>query len=106
LTEAHFFQEKARELALPFRGFVLNRSRALNVDKPLPDSQMFPGVAIDKLQELARHELALASRDEGLLHDLQTRAGDSATAIALPELPAGADDMGTLIAVADVLARS
>lgn len=106
LTEAHFFQEKTRELALPFRGFVLNRSRALNQSKALPDSAMFAGTAIDKLQALARVELELAGRDVALLHDLQTRAGSEATAIALPELVEGADDMTTLIAIADVLARS
>jgi anion-transporting ArsA/GET3 family ATPase len=113
LTEAHFFQDKTRELELPFRGFVLNRSRALNHHKPLPDASMLPGTptpegraAIEKLQALARNELELAGRDVALLRDLETRAGAGATAIALPELPQGADDMGTLITVADVLARS
>jgi anion-transporting ArsA/GET3 family ATPase len=118
LTEAHFFQDKTRELKLPFRGFVLNRSRALNVKKPLPDSSLVAGSfdsaqdraeavsAVEKLQEMARSELELAGRDVALLHDLQTRAGAEATAIALPELPQGADDMSTLITVADVLANS
>lgn len=106
LTEAHFFQEKTRELKLPFRGFVLNRSRALNVGKALPDATVFPAASLEKLQTLAREELALAGRDEALLRDLQTRAGTEATAIALPELSEGADDMTTLVAIADVLARS
>jgi anion-transporting ArsA/GET3 family ATPase len=113
LTEAHFFQDKTRELELPFRGFVLNRSRALNHHKPLPDLSMLGAsptaegrAAIEKLQALARNELELAGRDVALLRDLETRAGAGATAIALPELPQGADDMGTLITVADVLARS
>ena len=113
LTEAHFFQDKTRELQLPFGGFVLNRSRALNVDKPLPDVGLLEGpptpegkVAVEKLQGLARVELELAGRDVALLRDLETRAGSGATAIALPELPEGADDMATLVTVADVLSRS
>jgi anion-transporting ArsA/GET3 family ATPase len=113
LAEAHFFQDKTRELQLPFCGFVLNRSRALNIDKPLPELGLLTGSAspegrsaIDKLLALARTELELAGRDVALLRDLETRAGSAATAIALPELPEGADDMGTLVTVADLLARS
>lgn len=115
LAEAHFFQDKTRELGLPFRGFVLNRSRALNVAKPLPDLSMIEGVeattavlkrGMEKLQGMAKTELEWATRDLALLRDLETRAGENATAIALPELPQGADDMGTLISVADVLAAS
>jgi len=117
LAEAHFFQDKTRDLGLPFRGFVLNRSRALNVKKPLPDVSMLDAGAagdatsalrqgLEKLQGMARTELEWANRDLALLRDLETRAGENATAIALPELPQGADDMGTLISVADVLASS
>ncbi len=113
LTEAHFFQDKTRELKLPFRGFVLNRSRALNAQKPLPDHELFAHGAtpeqhsgLEKLKRLAARELELAGRDVALLRDLETRAGEHATAIALPELPAGADDMGTLVTIADALAAS
>ncbi len=113
LAEAHFFQDKTRELGLPFRGFVLNRSRARNATKPFPELALFDGsvslatrTGIEKLQAMARVELEWANRDLALLRDLQTRAGEHATAIALPELPQGADDMGTLISVADVLSAS
>jgi len=115
LAEAHFFQDKTRELGLPFRGFVLNRSRALNVQKPLPDLSMVDGSAgatvalrrgMEKLQAMAKLELEWADRDLALLRDLETRAGENATAIALPELAQGADDMGTLLTVANVLAAS
>jgi hypothetical protein len=61
---------------------------------------------MEKLQGMAKVELEWANRDLALLSDLETRAGENATAIALPELPQGADDMGTLISVADVLASS
>jgi len=115
LAEAHFFQDKTREFGLPFRGFVLNRSRALNVKKAFPDMSMVDAASdatgalrhgMEKLQTMARTELEWANRDLALLRDLETRAGQNATAIALPELPQGADDMGTLISVADVLAAS
>jgi len=116
LAEAHFFQEKARELGLPFRGFVLNRSRALDVKKRMPDARVVAAAppagraelasALRKLEAAAKLELELAGHDVALLRDLETRAGDGATAIALPELPEGADDMSTLISVADVLAAS
>ncbi len=113
LTEAHFFQDKTRELGLPFRAFVLNRSRALNGRKRMPDSALAGPAAsadlhraVEKLKSAAIVELELAGRDIALLRDLEARAGAEATAIALPELPQGADDMGTLIAVADVLDAS
>jgi anion-transporting ArsA/GET3 family ATPase len=113
LAEAHFFQDKTRELGLPFRGFVLNRSRARNVNKRLPDASLAgpdgdPVVerALEKLRGMAQLELEWATRDYALLRDLEVRAGEGATAVALPELPQGADDMGTLISVADVLADS
>jgi hypothetical protein len=117
LAEAHFFQDKTREFGLPFRGFVLNRSRALNATKAFPDSSQLRGLegnpdaatalrGMEKLQAMAKTELEWANRDLALLRDLETRAGENATAIALPELPQGADDMGTLISVADVLAAS
>jgi anion-transporting ArsA/GET3 family ATPase len=113
LAEAHFFQDKTRELGLPFRGYVLNRSRARNIRKGLPEPSMAgeaPSAvvsgALAKLRGLAEVELEWASRDYALLRDLEVRAGDGATAIALPELPQGADDMGTLISVADYLAES
>jgi anion-transporting ArsA/GET3 family ATPase len=116
LAEAHFFQEKARELGLPFRGFVLNRSRALDVKKRMPDARLAAAAtpagraelasALAKLEAAAKLELELAGHDVALLRDLETRAGNDATAIALPELPEGADDMSTLISVADVLAAS
>ena len=113
LTEAHFFQEKIRELGLPFRAFVLNRSRALNTKKRWPGAGFGgknPGPdlarAVEKLQALAAIELEFAGRDLALLRELETRAGETATAVALPDLPTGADDMGTLITVADVLAAS
>lgn len=112
LAEAHFFQDKTKELGLPFRGFVLNRSRARNTSKRWPDEESLDQISpegksgIPKLQSFAHAELEAARRDLGLLTELQQRAGQNATAMAVPELPQGADDMITLITVADALAAA
>jgi anion-transporting ArsA/GET3 family ATPase len=111
LTEAFFFQDKTNEMNLPFRGFVLNRSRARTGGRTMPEERMLgPDPSPDalsglaKLQEMARVEQAAAARDQQLLEELKTKAGDGALAAAVPELPQGADDMSTLVAVADALA--
>jgi len=112
LAEAHFFQDKTKELGLPFRGFVLNRSRARNTGKTWPDESSLGGLpaeakaALPRLQVMAQGELEAAKRDLALLTELEQRAGTSATAIAVPELPEGADDMVTLLTIADALAAS
>ncbi|MFO0597036.1 MAG: ArsA-related P-loop ATPase [Myxococcaceae bacterium] len=110
LAEAYFFQDKTKQLELPFRGFVLNRSRAGALERTMPpqtdagDPALAAGLA--KLHTLAELEQHAAQRDRTLLDELKKRAGDTATAISLPELPQGADDIGTLVAVADRLASS
>jgi anion-transporting ArsA/GET3 family ATPase len=112
LAEAHFFQDKTKQLGLPFRGFVLNRSRARNVSKRWPDESALDGLtpeakaALPKLQRLANAELEGAKKDLQLLTELEQRAGAEATAMAVPELPEGADDMLTLLTIADALAAA
>lgn len=110
LTEAFFFQDKTKALELPFRGFVLNRSKANVLERTMPPSRdeadPVLSAGLTKLHQLAELEQHAAARDLALLEDLKKRAGDSATALALPELPQGADDIGTLVAVADRLAAS
>ncbi|MDX2011712.1 MAG: ArsA-related P-loop ATPase [Myxococcaceae bacterium] len=107
LTEASFFHDKTRELTLPFRGFVLNRSHATEASRAMPS--LPPGASsavssgLPKLLGLAELEKAAAERDRTLLHELTQRAGQGATAMALPELPQGADDIATLVTVADAL---
>jgi anion-transporting ArsA/GET3 family ATPase len=113
LTEAHFFHDKTQELGLPFRGFVLNKSRArtggrifpgegLIAETPHPDAR----AGLTKLQYLARVEQAAAQGDRDLLAELRMRAGGEALAVAIPSLSEGADDMETLLSVADTLAAS
>lgn len=108
LTEASFFHDKTRELSLPFRGFVLNRSRATEADRPMPmlpsDASEAVRSGLPKLQGLAELEQSAAKRDFTLLGELTKRAGQGATAMALPDLPNGADDIATLVTVADALA--
>lgn len=108
LTEASFFHDKTRELSLPFRGFVLNRSRATEANRPMPslpsDASEAVRTGLPKLQGLAELEQAAAKRDFTLLGELTKRAGQGATAMALPDLPNGADDIATLVTVADALA--
>jgi anion-transporting ArsA/GET3 family ATPase len=113
LAEALFFREKTRSLELPFRGFVLNRSRARTSGRVFPGDWMLTDeppseahAALPKLQRLAREEEAAAKRDRDLLEDLQKRAGDEGLAVAVPNLPQGADDMPTLLKIADMLAAS
>jgi anion-transporting ArsA/GET3 family ATPase len=110
LTEAHFFQDKIRDLGLPFRGFILNKSRARDEGMSFPDDALLsPGAgdversALAKLQALARLEQLEVVRDRGLLADLKLRGGNDAIIMAIPTLPLGADEMGTLVTVADVL---
>ncbi len=110
LTEAYFFQDKTKALELPFRAFVLNRSKARALDRTMPpssdDSDPVLSAGLARLHQLAELEQHAAVRDLALLDELKKRAGDEATALALPELPQGADDIGTLVAVADLLAAS
>jgi anion-transporting ArsA/GET3 family ATPase len=110
LTEAHFFHDKILQLGLPFCGFILNRSQARPDEKVFPAPTLLPEGApaplvsgLDKLKWLARIEHLMVSRDRGLLADLALRGGKDAFAMALPNLPAGADDLGTLGTIADIV---
>ena len=110
ITEAHFFHDRILQLGLPFRGFVLNRSQAAASNKVFPDVAHLPADAspalrsgLEKLKWLARGEHLQAARDRGLLADLALRGGKEAFAIALPDLPAGADDIATLTTIADLI---
>lgn len=113
VVEAHFFQDRALELGLPFRGFVLNRCRGVGPEKLFPSDTLLPPEAspaavsgFAKLRVLAREELGAAECDRRLLEQLSQRAGHGRFAVAVPGMPQGADDMGTLIAVARALAAA
>lgn len=110
VTEALFFRSKAEQLHLPFAGFVLNRSRARLEGRRMPGLELLGATptaagksAIAKLQLLAEGERAAANRDVTLLRQLEEKAGVGGFAAAVPYLPRGADDMTTLLTVADAL---
>lgn len=108
LTDAFFFRKKTVAMGLPFRAFVLNRSQANPGPRVMPDASMLPPnpteahlTGLEKLQRLAQLEVAQVERDKGLLAQLDERAGDDAVAIALPTLTGGANDMPSLLQIAD-----
>src|SRR5262249_9619914 len=81
LLEALFFENKTRELGLPFRGFVLNKSRGCENGKVAPTEDLLPKdaspearSALRKLALLAKDEQEHAERDKTLLSDLVKRA--------------------------------
>jgi len=110
MADAYFFRRKTNELRLPFRGYVLNRSQA-RADCVHPTLEMFgsnPSAvqrsALEKLEGLAKLEEAAVERDRSLLNQLADSAGIHASAVALPNLPGGADDLHELLYLSDVLA--
>ncbi len=112
LTDAFFFRRKTVELELPFRGFILNRSQATKTDRTFPDASLFGGdpdpiqrSALTKLIALAEVERAAVERDQQLLARLREDA-DGGLAIALPNLPTGADAMPALVHLGEVLLRA
>ncbi len=114
LTDAYFFRKKTLDMHLPFRGFVLNRSQARADRRICPPEERFLGApptplqasALKKLQRLAQVELAEVDRDKALLEHLGRDAGEGAFAIALPTVPGGANDMASLLRIADALVAS
>lgn len=111
LAEAHFFLDKTRELGLPFRAFVLNRSRALDSGRVFPEPTLLgdapsPALlkALEKLRRFAHIEREAERRDRALVAELRQKAGPLATAVALPDMPHGPDDMRLLVSLADLLA--
>ena len=107
LEDAHLFRQKVEALGLPFGGFVLNRSLAAGQVRVLPDRSMLGADPSDaalsglrKLHRLALLEEAAVDIDRRLLVELQERAGEGATALALPTFPDGAHDIDGLVQVA------
>jgi len=114
IEDAYFFRQRVVEMKLPFSGFVLNRSQARSDRRPCPpDDRFFGGAptpvqarAIAKLRRLGALEHNEVERDRALLADLARDAGPGAFAIATPHCPGGANDMPSLLRIADALAAS
>ncbi|MDJ0869591.1 MAG: ArsA-related P-loop ATPase [Myxococcota bacterium] len=109
LEEAFYFEERTRALSLPLAGYILNRSRAFAAHRPMPSEVTLPADApapaqraLEKLEALALPEARSARDHERLRGELAARAGGG-LALALPELPAGASDLESLVALADQL---
>ncbi len=110
LTEAHFFHDRIGQLGLPFRGFVLNRSKARLDGATFPSASVAPADAsptlrraLEKLAPLARQESLQVTKDKGLLADLALRGGPGAFALALPNLTAGSSELQSLYQLAEVI---
>jgi len=109
LDEAFYFEAKTRELSLPLAGYILNRSRAWAADRPFPSESELPEDAsdtvrraVEKLAAFAAPEAESAAEHEQLRTDLAARAG-AGFAVALPELPAGASDLESLVELAELM---
>lgn len=108
IEEALFFQRKTESIGLPFRGFVLNRSRAgegerLRAQAPPVDASPELRSALEKLNRLADAELELGAHDRELLADLKRRAGTGRFALALPFMRPAKDELSNLSRLADLL---
>ncbi len=108
MAESEYLDAKLKEMALPFAGYVLNRSwaytRGLKHPRDAgiafaPDS--IEHLVLDKLSRLADDELKLAKRDRELLARLRERAG---AAVATPQLDAAIEDFAGLLYLAESLA--
>jgi anion-transporting ArsA/GET3 family ATPase len=112
LAEASFFHQKTRELSLPFSGFVLNRIEVGDRGEFPTETLLGPGATPDahsglrKLQRMARAEQRAAEQHEAVIADLKRRAGPHAFVVPVPNLSVGADDLATLLTLADVLTRA
>jgi anion-transporting ArsA/GET3 family ATPase len=106
LAEAGFFQEKIKELGLPFAGYVLNRSWAYTRGFVGPEEIVLPAgssevqrVAMRKLGQLADGERWRAQRDRDLLARLRMETAQG-FAIATPHLGGAVEDLAGLAELA------
>lgn len=111
LAEGYYFQSRAEELCLPFKGFILNRSN-LRAECGAPlDAEHLSNLAmtpelesgLKKLAILARAEQEKARRDAEILQELNVRAGKHGFALSVPEFAQEGSDMELLIATAQAL---
>lgn len=111
LAEGYYFQRRAQELCLPFKGFILNRSslraeRGHHLDAEQLESRLkTPELesGLRKLAILAQAEEAKARRDAGILRELKERAGEGGFALGVPEFAHEGSDMELLLAASQAL---
>ena len=108
LAEGFYFQSRAQELKLPFKGFVLNRSSLRRDRWTQEDQANFDAMpktpilqsGLRKLAAMAEIEAARQKRDQQVLDELNRRAGERGFAKSVPEFPQQGSDMDLLIATA------
>lgn len=103
LREAHLFHERARQLGLPFAGFVLNRScaRMRRWTAPRRDAlgkghEAIGDEVLARLQTLAERERTVAQADERVVSDLAQRAGPDALVVDIPQIHDAGTDPASL----------
>ena len=101
------FRKRTVEMGLPCAGFILNRSQALAGDRIFPDGNLWADglsadamTGLEKLQKLARIEMAEHEAHRELLQHLAQRAGEG-FAVATPTIPGGANELGGLLEITD-----
>jgi anion-transporting ArsA/GET3 family ATPase len=100
LDEALFFRDQILSRALPFGGFLLNRSLARLADLPDVAAYFDPTLdpeAMGKLAGLAARERKEAERDAVLLWRLEELAGPERLAVAAPQLGEEVEDLAGLL---------
>ncbi len=103
LDDALYFEDRIRELELPLGGLILNRSRHLAEDRPLPTAKLLPPRATDahhralhKLQRLAEREQRHEAEHRELVATLVANAAQDIEVLTVPEFPGGIDDLSGL----------
>jgi anion-transporting ArsA/GET3 family ATPase len=109
IEEALYFEKKTRDdLDMPFNGYILNRSLANTNHKNYPDESLFSNhiiseLTLNKVKDLAEHELAQMKAHTNLLENIRKRLGPSLFAEALPYISDGVSDLETLATLVDAL---
>lgn len=103
LDDALYFEDRIRELELPLGGLILNRSRHLAEDRPMPGKQLLPPHATEVHRAALAHLVTLAERERRheaehreLLNTLVQHAPKDIEVLTVPEFPEGIDDLAGL----------
>ncbi len=109
LREAAYFENRIRELELPFNGTILNRSWAYTRGLEHPARATDGGdesesAILEKMRPLALQELARADRDRKLLGSLRDRPNGK-PATATPHMAGSLDDLAGLTSLARHLVK-
>lgn len=100
LDDALYFEDRIRELELPLGGLILNRSRHLAEERPMPDSSLLPARPTELHRSALRHLVVLAERERQhetehreLLSTLAQNVPKDIEVLTVPEVPGGIDDL-------------